>query len=325
MAEPVAKQFATESTPMNNQTDKPKIIILCGPTAAGKTSAAIRVAQKVSAEIISADSLQVYRYMDIGTAKPTAEEQRQIPHHLIDVADPDEPYDAARYSREARRIINRLLENKVTPLVTGGTGLYLKALIYGLFEAAPSDACIRSRLKQEAEAFGGDAMYARLRRIDPQAAEKLHPKDILRILRAVEVYEASGKPISAFQQEHRFSDQPYQVLKIGLQMDRDRLYRRIDDRVDAMIRDGLLEEVKKLLAMGYDRTLKPMQSIGYRHMADFLDGRMGWEEAIRTLKRDTRRYAKRQMTWFKNEPDLIWRSPEVMEDIIRAVSLFLGS
>jgi tRNA dimethylallyltransferase len=310
---------------MKNKLNKPKIIVLCGPTAVGKTAAAIRLALNFNAHIINADSMQVYRYMDIGTAKPTREEQQQVFHHLIDVADPDEPFDAARYARRARPIIANLLEKHITPLVAGGTGLYIKALVYGLFEAAPSDERIRFRLKQELEALGVDAMYARLQTMDPQTAARLHPNDVHRVLRAVEVYEASGKPISAYQQEHRFSDQPYRVLKIGMHMDRELLYERIDARVEEMIKAGLPGEVQKLMALGYGRDLKPMQSIGYRHMIDFLGGRISWEEAIRTLKQDTRRYAKRQMTWFNKDPDILWKNPNDIEDMICASRLFLDA
>ena len=303
--------------------DKPKIIILCGPTAAGKTSAAICLARIFNIHIVNADSMQVYRYMDIGTAKPTPEEQRQVPHHLIDIVNPDEPFDAAQYAKQARRIIENLDKNHITSLVVGGTGLYIKALVYGLFEAAPSDAHIRRRLKQELDRFGADAMYARLQVIDPQTASRLHPNDTHRILRAVEVYETSGKSISAYHEEHRFSDHPYRVLNIGLQMDRKRLYQRIDARVEEMIKGGLLDEVQKLLALGYDRDLKPLQSIGYRQVIDFLQGRMSWAEAVRTLKQDTRRYAKRQMTWFKKDPEILWKDPADIEDMITAVRLFL--
>jgi tRNA dimethylallyltransferase len=308
---------------MHASRRKTKIIILCGPTAVGKTSAAMSLARVFNIHIVNADSMQVYRYMDIGTAKPTPEEQRQVPHHLIDIVNPDESFDAAQYAKQARRIIEKLDKNHITPLVVGGTGLYIKALVHGLFEAAPSDVNIRRRLKQELDGFGAAAMYARLKAIDPQTASHLHPNDTHRILRAVEVYETSGKSISAHHEEHRFSDQPYRVLKIGLKMDRKRLYQRIDARVEEMIKGGLLDEVQKLLALGYDRGLKPMQSIGYRQVIDFLQGRMPWAEAMHSLKQDTRRYAKRQMTWFKKDPEILWKDSVDIEEMITAVRLFL--
>jgi tRNA dimethylallyltransferase len=309
--------------PVKNEMDKPKVVVLCGPTAVGKTSAAIALAQEFKAQIVNADSMQVYRYMDIGTAKPTRGEQEQVIHHLIDIADPDEPFDAAKYARQARRTIEILCEKNITALIVGGTGLYIKALVHGLFEAAPIDVILRSRLKEEIKAYGTGALYARLRSMDPQTAARIHPNDVYRILRAVEVYEATGRPLSEYQREHRFSDQPYRVLKIGLHMDRKQLYLRIDSRVEEMIQAGLCDEVKKLTERGYGRDLKPMQSIGYRHMTDFLEGRLTWEEAIRTLKQDTRRYAKRQMTWFNKDTEIIWKNPDSTGDMMGTVRLFL--
>jgi tRNA dimethylallyltransferase len=305
--------------------EKPRVIVLCGPTAVGKTTVAIRLAGEIHAQILNADSMQVYRYMDIGTAKATPEEQREIRHHLIDVVDPDQPFDAATYARLAGVVIDDLHRQHVASLIVGGTGLYIKALVHGLFQAPPSNMDLRFRLKQEFTELGPAHMHERLASIDPQTAARLHPHDAPRILRALEIYEATGKPISGHQGAHGFSDQPYRVMKIGLLMDRDLLYRRIEARVDQMIEAGLSDEVQRLLSMGYGPDLKPMQSIGYRHMVDFLEGRMTFSEAVRTLKRDTRRYAKRQMTWFNKDTGIQWIDQGNDRAMVQAVRLFLHS
>ena len=311
---------------MHLSDQKSKIIVLCGPTAIGKTSAAIALCRALKGEIINADSMQIYRYLNIGTAKPTPEERQQVPHHLVDIADPDQAFDAAKFADAANHVIEQLSERRCLPVVAGGTGLYIKALVHGLFEVMPSDPTIRDHLKVQAEKFGSLYLHEQLKGMDSEAAERLHPNDSVRIIRAIEVYRLSGKPISQFQKEHGFRDEPYQALKIGLFMDRDALYRRIDFRVDTMIADGLLDEVRDLLAKGYSQDLKSMQSLGYRHMADYLKGRTtDWQETVRMLKRDTRRYAKRQMTWFNKDKDIIWKNPEEIHDIIRTVEYFLNS
>jgi len=302
---------------------KPNVVVICGPTATGKTSAAIELAEIVSGEIIGADSMQVYRYMDIGTAKPTADEQACVPHHMIDIVDPDELFDAQKYAKMAHEIIMKLFARGQTPLVVGGTGLYIKALVHGLFEAYPAGHDLRRRLKKQAEAHGTDFLHKRLKRCDPDAATRLHPHDTYRIIRALEIYELTGKTISDHHGTHRFQDGPFRVLKIGLNLDREILYNRIDSRVDAMIEAGLIEEVKGLLGKGYLPGLKSMQSIGYRHMVDFIENRMSCDEALRTLRRDTRRYAKRQLTWFNADPEIVWFNPEQLDDIGRKIKNFL--
>ena len=302
---------------------KPKVIVICGPTGIGKTTVGIRLAENVGGEIISADSMQVYRYMDIGTAKPTADEQNRISHHMIDVADPDEDFDALRFAEMARHKVMQLDHQGLISFVVGGTGLYIKALLQGLFQARPVDPKIRERLKKKARTNGSDALYDRLQQVDPEAADRLHPNDTYRIIRALETIESSGRSISAHHQGHGFKDTPFDVLKIALQMDRQVLYDRIDQRVDLMIAAGLVDEVKKLLAMGYSTDLKSMQSIGYRHVVDFLEERLSWEECVRTLKRDTRRYAKRQFTWFGGDKDIVWQTPDGFDQISNLVSKFL--
>jgi tRNA dimethylallyltransferase len=302
---------------------KPKIIIICGPTGVGKTSAAIKLSQKFTGEIIGADSMQIYRYMDIGTAKPNPDEQAAVPHYMIDIADPDEPFDARQFAKMAREKVLTLHARGVVPFVAGGTGLYIKALVHGLFPDAPSNLDIRRRLKEEGKTEGTDALYKRLSRCDPESAKRLHPNDTYRIIRALEVYELTGKRISEYHRAHKFMDMPFNVLKIGLNMNRERLYERINRRVDGMIDAGLLDEVKGLLNMGYAADLKSMQSIGYRHMVDFIQNRSSWGEAIRTLKRDTRRYAKRQLTWFKADSEIKWSEPDQIKDIRQMIKKFL--
>lgn len=302
---------------------KPKIIIICGPTALGKTSTAINLAGTFNGEIIGADSMQIYRYMDIGTAKPTTDEQSRVAHHMIDLIDPDEHFDAREFAEMAYEKIMKLYAGGVTLFVVGGTGLYIKALVHGLFKAGRSDMHVRERLQEQARIYGADSLYQRLRRHDPDTAERIHPNDSYRIIRALEVHELTGKPITAFQQEHGFKDNRFRALKIGLHINREVLYDRINHRVDAMIDSGFLDEVKRLLEMGYSDDLKSMRSIGYRHLVDFIKGRCSWDETMRTLKRDTRRYAKRQLTWFKADPEIVWREPGQLREIQRLIKKFL--
>ena len=302
---------------------KLKIIVICGPTALGKTSIAIDLARDFSGEIIGADSMQIYRHMDIGTAKPTLDEQARVPHHMIDIVDPDEPFDARIFAKMAHARIKNLHCRGIIPFVVGGTGLYIKALVQGLFKTRSADPGVRLQLKQEAEIHGAYYLHQRLSKLDPDTAARIHPNDTYRIIRALEVYELTGKKISELQHEHRFSDKPYKVLKIGLNMDREIMYDRINRRVDAMIEAGFLDEVKGLLGMGYSADLKSMQSIGYRHMIDFIKDRSSWEEMLRTLKRDTRRYAKRQLTWFKADSEIIWTEAGRLSDIRQKIKKFL--
>lgn len=307
---------------MSSATEKPKIIIICGPTGIGKTAVAVDVAQHFNGQIIGADSMQVYKYMDIGTAKPTAEEQNRVAHHMIDIVEPDETFDAARYAGLARAKIFELIQQNITPFVVGGTGLYIKALLHGLFNAEESDPDVRRRLKKEAAVHGSEYLHARLGRLDPETARRLHTHDSYRILRALEVVETTGKPISRHHQEHGFLEQPFRSLKIGLNMDRADLYEGINARVDVMISAGFIDEVRNLLARGYAKDLKSMQSIGYRHMVDYIEGRLSWEECTRTLKRDHRRYAKRQLTWFNADPEIIWKEPGQMNAIMIIIEKF---
>ncbi len=312
-----------ETGSMSLKPEKPFIIAVCGPTGIGKTSTAINIAEAEHGEIIGADSMQIYRHMDIGTAKPTAAEQARVPHHMVDVADPDDDFDAAKFSRMASRVITELAGRGVLPVVAGGTGLYIKALTRGLFESEAGDPEIRARLRATADEKGVAALFTELEKVDPQTAARIHPNDTYRVIRALEVYETSGRPLSQLQSEHAFADEKYRCLKIGLTMDREKLYEHINRRVDAMIAQGLEAEVRQLLDSGYAPELKAMQSLGYRHMAAYISGQTDRDAMLETMKRDTRRYAKRQLTWFRADRDMHWFQPEETEKILGLVRRFL--
>ena len=303
--------------------DKPRVAALVGATAVGKTAVALALAEALRAEIVNADSLQIYRELDIGTAKPTPAERARAPHHLIDVANPQEAYDAARYCLEARAVLAALHARGVPPLVVGGTGLYIKALLSGLFLEGGPVPPVRARLRRELGDLGLPALYARLLHLDPDTAARLHPHDTYRIIRALEVMEATGRPLSALIAAHRFQDAPYRVLKLGLRLAREELYQRIDQRVQVMLAAGWLEEVEGLLAR-YPPDLKPLQALGYRHLINYLTGRWSLEEALTLLARDTRRYAKRQLTWFGSDPEIRWFAPDEIEEMSAVLGEFFG-
>jgi tRNA dimethylallyltransferase len=304
-------------------TPKPDIVVICGPTGIGKTSTAISLAEMYNGEIVGADSMQIYQLMEIGTAKPTPEEQVRVPHHMVDIIRPDTPFDAARYEKMARDVISSLHARGKLPIVAGGTGFYIKALTQGLFDTIPTDPMVRERLQNETLSLGNDVLHKRLENLDPETAKRLHPNDTYRIVRALEVFEVTGKPLSAHHQGHQFAGQYFRQLKIALTIPRELLYERINFRVDLMLNAGLLNEVRMLLEKGYAPELKSMQSIGYRHMVDFIQGRLSWEEAVRTMKRDTRHYAKRQMVWFKKDPEVHWMGPDQLPEMQGLVEDFL--
>jgi tRNA dimethylallyltransferase len=303
---------------------KPKFVAILGPTATGKSSLALHLAKKFGGEIISADSVQVYRGLDIGSAKPSAEDRRRIAHHLIDILDPDQDYSASAFREQAGEIIRRLWRGNSPVFVAGGTGLYLKVLSRGLFRGPGGDARVRKVLRHKAETEGSASLHKELTQWDPETASRIHPRDTFRLIRALEVYSLSEKPISQFQKEHGFRENPYQILKIGLQCEREELYRRIESRVDEMMEKGWLNEVRWLLERGYSATMKSMQSLGYKHLASYLSGKIDLDRAVQLIKQDTRRFAKRQITWFKTDSEIRWfpASRESYGLIEDAVSVF---
>jgi tRNA dimethylallyltransferase len=285
---------------------------------------ALELADRWGGEIVSADSMQVYRHMDIGTAKPTPDERKRIPHHLLDVVNPDEPFDASLYIRLANGIIDDLQREERPVFVVGGTGLYIRALFGGLIAGPGADVVLRRELKREMNHSGKAHLYQRLRTKDPRAADRIHPHDGVRIIRALEVLELTGRSIVDHQQEHLFQEAPYKVLRIGLCLDRERLNDRIERRTDRMIAEGFAEEVRRLLSMGYEESLKPMQSLGYRNMVSFLAGRQSLGDAIRQIKRDSCRYAKRQMTWFAADREIGWLDSGDVDTASNRIGPFLG-
>jgi tRNA dimethylallyltransferase len=282
------------------------LVVIVGPTAVGKSRVAIELAKRCETEILAADSRQVYRGMDVGTDKPSMAERQGIPHRLIDLVGPNEPFNTGLFRQHAAAAIERLYQHGRLPLVVGGTGLYVRTLLQGLCEAPPADPTVRAQLCEEARIQGHDHLFARLAAIDPVAAGKLHPRDTSKIIRALEVQQLSGRPMSEFQARHGFAERPFSPLVIGLNRDRDQLYRRIEERIDWQLANGLIDETKGLLARGYQRDGAAMKGLGYRQVAAYLAGEYDWSEMVRLFKRDTRRFAKRQMTWFRRETNVTW-------------------
>ncbi len=308
-------------------SEKP-ILIIAGPTAAGKTDASLLLARQLGAEIVSADSMQIYRGMDIGTAKPSPEQRKLIYHHMIDIVEPDQPYSVGDYLRDARAAIDGILSSGGVPLVVGGTGLYIRALTRGLFHGPPADLDLRERLlRREAEGQSG-TLYADLVKVDPEAAIKIHPNDLRRTVRALEVYYLRDRKLSEFQREHAFGDRPYRFTLLFLVRSRDELYRRIEKRVDQMIDSGLEAEVRALFDRGYPMDLASMRGLGYKQFIEYFLGRSTRDEAVALLKRDTKRFAKRQFTWFRREPEAVWvditgleRAEDILEKIKKYVEI----
>ena len=320
---------------MEGAERKKPLIVLVGPTAVGKSAVAIRLALKLRSEIISADSRMVYRGMDIGTAKPAAAgkpgppraeaERAEIVHHLIDVVEPDEPFSAGRFKTLAAAAINRLHCEGIVPIVVGGTGLYVKLLLHGLWEGPEADGPLRERLYEAERREGAGYLHQQLKGIDPDSARAIKPQDRSKLVRAIEVYEKTGRPISDHHREHRFSEKPYEAILIGLRRSRADLYRRIEARVDKMMADGLVEEVRGLIEKGYSDELPSMKGLGYRQIVGFIKGEYDRAEAVHRLKRDTKRYAKRQFTWFNRDPSIRWidlsESNEVDEAYLKIQSI----
>lgn len=310
--------------PLTDRADALPLVVICGPTAVGKTAAAVSLARAMGGEIVAADSRTIYRFMDIGTAKPSPQQRAVVPHHLLDVADPDEVVTLATYRTLAARAIEQIRGRGHVPLLVGGTGLYIRAVVDGFaIPPVPPDPQLRRAL-EETEAGAPGALHMRLTAVDPAAAARIHPRNVRRLVRALEVYERTGRPISALQ---RRGEPRGPVLQAGLTMARDALYRAIDARVDAQIASGLVEEVRGLLARGYRADLPSMQGLGYKEIVAHLDGRLSLAEAVGTLKRSTRRFAKRQYTWFRADPRIRWIDVDGLDagGVARALASVLSS
>ena len=284
---------------------KQPLIILTGPTAVGKTKASIGLAKAIGGEIISADSMQVYKYMDIGSAKIRPEEMQHVPHYLVDELEPDDEFHVVRFQQMAKEAMKKIYAAGHIPIVVGGTGFYIQALLYDIdFTDNDNDTSLRAELESFAKEHGAEALHEKLREVDQKSAETIHANNIKRVIRALEFYQKTGMKISEHNETERQKESPYQFVYFVLNDDRKNLYRRIDLRVDQMIEEGLVAEVKALKARGYDRSMVAMQGLGYKEILAYLNGEMSLETAVNILKRDTRHFAKRQLTWFRRERDV---------------------
>ena len=299
-------------------------MILCGPTGVGKSTTAVKIAKAFNGEVISCDSMQVYRGFDVGTDKIPSDEREGIPHYLLDIVDSSVQFTAADFVRHALTAVRIIQGKKKLPIITGGTGLYLKALIDGLFPEGKKDPHVRRKLEEEAETQGLEHLQKRLNRIDPVYAQKIGKNDGIRIIRALEVYHSTKKPISDHFSNTRSYIKGFHVLRIGLKLEREELYKRIETRVDQMFAQGIVEEIEALLKSGVDETSPPFRALGYKHVLSYLKKELSLEETIDLTKRDTRHYAKRQMTWFRKMGGIYWFSPHDFSSLADTIKGFLA-
>ncbi len=300
-----------------------KIIIICGPTGVGKTKLSIQLAKKLNGEIVVADSQAILKGFDIGTAKPTEVEQKQIPHHLINVAEYGEIFDAAKFSKLAEEAINDIFSRGKQPIISGGTGLYIKAILHGLMDAPKRDDEFRKKMQERIENEGLKTLYHELKKIDPTRAAEIHPNDAARIIRGLELYHLTKSTPSELAEHHQFQDEKYETLKIGLNLPREELYKRIDQRVLQMIEAGWVEEVRDLIQKGYDLIQSRTQTIGYSILAGYLKGNFSFEAAIEQIQKETRQLAKRQLTWFRGDKKIEWFHPTQLKEILKKSTEFL--
>lgn len=292
---------------MNNRVHNKPLIILAGPTAVGKTELSIKLAKAVNGEIISCDSMQVYKYMDIGTAKISPQEMEGVPHYMIDFLEPDEEFNVVKFQQYTIKYIQQIYNNNRIPILVGGTGFYIQAVLYDIdFTENETDSSYREELEQLAKEEGGHILHDMLQKVDPESAKAIHPNNVKRVIRALEYAKLTGSKISDHNKEQKDKISPYQFCYFVLNRDRKYLYENINKRVDIMVNKGLVEEVKSLLDKGYSKDLVSMQGLGYKEIIPYLEGKCSLEQAIEILKRDTRHFAKRQITWFKREKDAIW-------------------
>ena len=300
-----------------------QILVVAGPTASGKTSLAVRLAKEYGGEVISADSMQIYQHMNIASAKPTVDEMQGIPHHLLDFVSPFDSFSVADYVKLAKEKINEIISRGKLPIVAGGTGLYISSLVDNIeFAEEEPDPTVRNRLFAELAESGIEPLYERLRKIDPVAAENIHPNNHKRVIRALEIFETTGFTMTEQNARSKMTPPPFESYMLALSPDREVLYERINQRVDAMEKVGLFEEAKQLQAMGLTRDMQSMQGIGYKEAFDYLNGEITKEECIEEIKRATRRYAKRQLTWFRRDSRYNWVNPLAETDIIAAMEAF---
>jgi len=307
-------------------TEKPPLFILAGPTAAGKTSLSVKLAKKIGGEIISADSMQVYRHMDIGTAKIKEEEKQGISHFLLDEIEPEEEFHVALFQQKAKQYIKEIQERNHIPILVGGTGFYIQSVLYDIdFTENPKGDGIREKLTRLATEKGAEWLHEELKKADPVSASRIHANNTKRVIRALEYFYQTGEPISTHNERERQKESPYSFYYFVLNENRTTLYEKIDKRVDQMMEEGLLDEVKALKARGYGRELVSMQGLGYKELLAYLDGECSLEEAVYQIKRDTRHFAKRQITWFKREKDAIWVQKEDFHDEEEILEFLLNS
>lgn len=300
-----------------------RAIIIAGPTCSGKTYCAIKLARALNSEIISADSRQIYKHLSIGTAKPSAEELASVKHHLIDQFEPDEDYNASRFENDSIHIIKELQTENMIPVIAGGSGLYIKALVEGIIDVDTPDEGYRQHLLKLKQEKGNDYLFSMLKDVDPEAAAGMLPQNWKRVIRAIEVHHTTGRSITQFHSEQN-REIDIEFVQYGLNWDRETLYTNIETRVDQMIDDGLIDEVKAILDMGYSSELNSLNTVGYKEIIDFLDGGISLERAVELMKRNTRRYAKRQMTWFRKDERIKWLDIKSFEDLNNAAELILN-
>lgn len=302
-----------------------RIIAIIGPTASGKTEIGLQLARKIDGEIISVDSMQVYRWMDIGTAKPSVQMQAEVPHHLIDILNPDDSYNAGQFAKDADQVIAKLQQQNKPAILLGGTNLYVKALIHGIIPVPEISPDVKQGIQSQLRDKGLSCCYQQLQQLDPLSAQKLHPNDVSRILRALAVVTETGRSIQEFQQQHGFNQERYKVLFIGTRWPRDILYQRINQRTLLMVEEGLVDEAESLLWRGYSSNLPSMKSIGYKQAFAFLDDQINRAEMVAEIQQKSRHYAKKQLTWYRNKPDVQWlQGNKIDEPSISRVKRFLN-
>jgi tRNA dimethylallyltransferase len=305
---------------------QPLALAIVGPTASGKTPASLLLAERLNGEIISADSRQIYKYLDIGTAKPARADRKRVKHYFIDVLEPDEEYSAGQFAKEARHVVAKILERRKLPILVGGSGLYVKSVIDGLFEGAGKDPEVRARLADQLVREGVEGLFEGLKKVDPVTAAKMTEVKPRRVIRALEVYYITGKPLSEFHAEQETKPE-FTAIQVGLDWKRQELYDRINQRVDRMISDGLVDEVRSLRARGYDRRLNALNTVGYKEVFDYLDGSRSLEDTITLIKRNSRRFAKRQLTWFRADKRIQWVSmsrTKMLSEVESEIGQILG-